>query len=137
MCTRTSCSKVWGERASRHSVHYVKHCGCVLCAFYLLVLQWIGSSCFVSQQKAEIINRIWINKTCHYFDNLTVLFFLFFVLLKSMGGTIPPAPASASAEETSKVRYKKIYNWKLTFALCKNYWAGGGRKLLSVFTQIG
>lgn len=73
----------------------------------------------------------------HYFDNLTVFFFLFCVLLKSMGGTIPPAPASTSTDETSKVRYKEFCNCKITFVESKCYWVWREKqKLPSNFTQI-
>lgn len=97
----------------------------------LLLWQWNGSSCFVLQQKGDII-RIWINKI--RVTVLIILLFCFFsVLLKSMGGTIPPAPANASTEETSKVRYEEFIteNW-----CWQNYWAAEGEKLLSVFTQM-
>lgn len=111
------------------ALHWEKCGGCVL---WLLLWQWNGSSCFVLQQKAEI-SRIWINKIHATILIILVLFCLFSVLLKSMGGTIPPAPANASTQETSKVRYEEFIteNW-----CWLNYWATGGENLLSVFTQM-
>lgn len=115
------------------ALHYTEKSVGDVYSVCLLLWQWNGSSCFVLQQKAEII-RIWINKI--HATILIILLFCFvfsLVLLKSMGGTIPPAPANASAEETSKVRYEEFIaeNW-----CWQNYWAAEGGKLLSVFTHI-
>lgn len=51
---------------------------CGGCVLYLLLWQWNGSSCFVLQQKAEII-RIWINKI-----HATLLIILLFCFVFSL-----------------------------------------------------
>lgn len=73
----------WSSRwKSQHTqcVHYVTlRKAWWMRAFYLLLLQWIGSSCFVSQQKAEIISRIWISKI-----HVTILIILLFCFFSSL-----------------------------------------------------
>lgn len=114
----TSHSGVLGERANRHSVHYVTlRKAWWMRAFYLLVLQWIGSSCFVSQQKAEIISRILMNKI--HVTILIILLFCFFSFLfcwkawEAQYRLLHPTPP-----ERRQVRWDmKNLSLKLTFGL--------------------